>query len=73
MARNVDKAGKIEFLDAKKGGIFKVGLLNAVRTLVEVTWVYRGDIWACDHFKIKTVKNNTNQLLCFVYINSISK
>lgn len=37
MARNIGKAEKIEFLDTKKGVIFKGDFLNVVRTLVEMT------------------------------------
>lgn len=37
MARNIGKAEKIEFLDTKKGEIYKGDFLNAVWTLVEMT------------------------------------
>lgn len=42
MSRNIGKAGKTEFLDAKKGGIVKVDLFNAVKTLVKMTLVTEG-------------------------------
>lgn len=62
MAGNAGKAEKIEFLDTKKGGIFKGDLLNAVRTLVVTTLVTEGIFEPKDRKKKKITPINFSAL-----------